>query len=150
MTRVEELREVVFQEKLGTSYEKMERFRALALYLARRVESDSLDEVKKVATLCKGDLVTQMVGEFADLQGVMGKEYALLEGEPQNLPSQLPQDLLGFAYRHPFVATPVDLAGQADNALSKLCLGKQRSHDSKPKTRSTVMVHPKSVPLILT
>ncbi|UCF29945.1 MAG: glycine--tRNA ligase subunit beta [bacterium] len=81
MTRVEELKDVVFQEKLGTSYEKMERFRALARYLAKRVEPDSLDEVKKVATLCKGDLVTQMVGEFADLQGVMGKEYALLEGE---------------------------------------------------------------------
>ncbi len=53
MTRVEELKDVVFQEKLGTSYEKMERFRALALFLARRVEPDSLDEVKKVATLCK-------------------------------------------------------------------------------------------------
>jgi glycyl-tRNA synthetase beta chain len=83
MTRVEELKDVVFQEKLGTSYEKMERFRALARFLARRVEPDHLDEVKKVATLCKGDLVTQMVGEFADLQGVMGKEYALLEGEPE-------------------------------------------------------------------
>ncbi|MDF1526498.1 MAG: glycine--tRNA ligase subunit beta [bacterium] len=80
-TRVEELKDVVFQEKLGTSWEKMERFSSLGAYLAKKVDPDSLKEVKRVAFLCKGDLVTQMVGEFADLQGVMGKEYALLEGE---------------------------------------------------------------------
>jgi len=80
-TRVEELKNVVFQEKLGTSWEKMERFSSLGAYLAKKVEPESLKEVKRVAFLCKGDLVTQMVGEFADLQGVMGREYALLEGE---------------------------------------------------------------------
>ena len=80
-TRVEELKDVVFQEKLGTSWEKMERFSALSVSLAKKVEPDCLEEVKRVAFLCKGDLVTQMVGEFADLQGVMGREYALLEGE---------------------------------------------------------------------
>lgn len=80
-TRVEELKDVVFQEKLGTSWEKMERFSALGSNLVKKVERGSLQEVKRVAFLCKGDLVTQMVGEFADLQGVMGKEYALLQGE---------------------------------------------------------------------
>jgi len=83
--RVEELKDVVFQEKLGTSWEKMERFSELADFIAERVASDSREEVKKVAFLCKGDLVTQMIGEFADLQGVMGKEYALLEGEDENV-----------------------------------------------------------------
>ncbi|NOY86423.1 MAG: glycine--tRNA ligase subunit beta [Deltaproteobacteria bacterium] len=78
--RVEELKDVVFQEKLGTSYEKMERFSEIARTLAETVAPDRVDEVLQVACLCKGDLVTQMVGEFADLQGVMGKEYALLEG----------------------------------------------------------------------
>lgn len=80
-TRVEELKDVVFQEKLGTSWEKMERFSALGAYLTKKVDPESLKEVKRVAFLCKGDLVTQMVGEFAELQGVMGREYALLEGE---------------------------------------------------------------------
>lgn len=84
-TRVEELKDVVFQEKLGTSWEKMERFSALGAFLARKVEPESLKEVKRVAFLCKGDLVTQMVGEFAELQGVMGREYALLEGEDKTV-----------------------------------------------------------------
>jgi len=79
--RVEELKDVVFQEKLGTSWEKMERFSSLAQFLVKKVGPEALGEVKKVAFLCKGDLVTQMVGEFAELQGVMGREYALLEGE---------------------------------------------------------------------
>ncbi len=78
--RVEELKDVVYQEKLGTSYEKFERFGALAEYLVNQVSPDNLKEVREVALLCKGDLVTQMVGEFAELQGVMGREYALLEG----------------------------------------------------------------------
>ena len=84
-TRVEELKDVVFQEKLGTSWEKMERFSSLGAYLAKKVEPESLKEVKRVAFLCKGDLVTQMVGEFADLQGVMGREYALLEGKDKTV-----------------------------------------------------------------
>lgn len=84
-TRVEELKDVVFQEKLGTSWEKMERFSALGAHISRKVDPGALDEIKRVAFLCKGDLVTQMVGEFAELQGVMGREYALLEGEDKTV-----------------------------------------------------------------
>lgn len=80
-TRVGELKDVVFQEKLGTSWEKMERFSSLAVFLIKNTAPESLKEVKDVAFLCKGDLVTQMVGEFAELQGVMGREYALAEGK---------------------------------------------------------------------
>jgi glycyl-tRNA synthetase beta chain len=83
--RVEELKDVVFQQKLGTSWEKMERFSSLAASLVRKVEPESLKEVKRVAFLCKGDLVSQMVGEFAELQGVMGREYAILEGEDKTV-----------------------------------------------------------------
>jgi len=79
--RVEQLKTVVFQEKLGTSWEKMERFSALARDIAKKVAPEALDEVGEVAFLCKGDLVTHMVGEFAELQGVMGREYALAEGK---------------------------------------------------------------------
>ncbi|UCG38815.1 MAG: glycine--tRNA ligase subunit beta, partial [bacterium] len=79
--RVDELKDVVFQQKLGTSWEKMERFSSLAQSVTRKVAPENLKEVKRVAFLCKGDLVTQMVGEFAELQGVMGREYALLDGE---------------------------------------------------------------------
>jgi glycyl-tRNA synthetase beta chain len=83
--RVEELKEVVFQEKLGTSYEKMERFSSLADFIASKAAPENRREVKEVAFLCKGDLVTQMVGEFAELQGVMGREYALAEGKDKSV-----------------------------------------------------------------
>jgi glycyl-tRNA synthetase beta chain len=59
----------------------MERFSSLAGFIAGKAVPGSRREVKEVAFLCKGDLVTQMVGEFAELQGVMGREYALAEGK---------------------------------------------------------------------
>ncbi len=77
--RVDELRRVVFQQKLGTSFEKMSRFQSLALALAHEagIASPDLDAtVERAAYLCKADLVTGMVGEFPELQGVMGREYA--------------------------------------------------------------------------
>lgn len=78
---VEELKGVVYHSQLGTSYEKMERFRALAEYLAERLAPEKKEKVRRAATLCKADLVSGMVGEFASLQGVMGREYARLAGE---------------------------------------------------------------------
>jgi len=79
--RVESLKSVLYQAKLGTSYEKMERFRALAEGLAQQLAPAVKDKVSRAAYLCKADLVTGMVGEFPEVQGVMGREYALLDGE---------------------------------------------------------------------
>ncbi len=76
-SRVDDLKRVVFQQKLGTSHQKMERFRALAGWLAHALGlSGQAQTVERAATLCKADLVTGMVGEFPELQGVMGREYA--------------------------------------------------------------------------
>jgi glycyl-tRNA synthetase beta chain len=80
--RVEELKKVVYQQKLGTSFEKMERFRALAEELADRLNPAVKSQASRAAWLCKADLVSGMVGEFPEVQGIMGREYALLEGEP--------------------------------------------------------------------
>jgi glycyl-tRNA synthetase beta chain len=80
-SRVEALQAVVYQAKLGTSYEKMERFRALAVALAQQLRPALQEKTARAATLCKADLVSAMVGEFPEVQGVMGREYALLEGE---------------------------------------------------------------------
>ncbi|MSN27036.1 MAG: glycine--tRNA ligase subunit beta [Geobacter sp.] len=79
--RVESLKKVVYQQKLGTSFEKMERFRSLAEGLAEQLNPVVKAETARAATLCKADLVSGMVGEFPEVQGVMGREYALLEGE---------------------------------------------------------------------
>lgn len=79
-TRVESLKSVVYQQKLGTSYEKMERFRALAASLSNFLDASLTPKVEHTAYLCKADLVSGMVCEFPEVQGIMGREYALLEG----------------------------------------------------------------------
>ncbi len=79
--RVEALKKVVYQQKLGTSFEKMERFKALAEGLADQLNPAVKTQTGRAAWLCKADLVSGMVGEFPEVQGIMGREYALLEGE---------------------------------------------------------------------
>ncbi len=83
--RIEDLKGVIYQAELGTSYAKVNRFTKLAEYLAEIVLPDDIDNVCSAARLCKCDLVTHMVTEFPSLQGVMGKEYAGLEGYPEEV-----------------------------------------------------------------
>ncbi len=83
--KVEALKEVIFQAQLGTSYEKVLRFKELALYLARKFRPDLEGKVERAAMLCKADLVTGMVGEFPTLQGVVGREYAQISGEDEEV-----------------------------------------------------------------
>lgn len=78
--RLDDLKRVIYQADLGTSYAKVQRFTRLAGYLAEKVFPDKVGDVKTTARLCKCDLVTHMVTEFPSLQGVMGREYARLEG----------------------------------------------------------------------
>jgi glycyl-tRNA synthetase beta chain len=106
--RVDALKGVVFHSLLGTSFEKMERFRELAVSLALQLDGELADWVKRAATLCKADITTEMVGEFPSLQGVMGRIYSLLSGEapqvaealfshylPRHADDFLPPDLVG-------------------------------------------------------
>jgi glycyl-tRNA synthetase beta chain len=79
--RVEELKKVVYQEKIGTSYEKMERFRKLAVFFAENLNPAVKADTERTATLCKADLLSEMVYEFPELQGIMGRRYAKLQGE---------------------------------------------------------------------
>ncbi len=79
----EKLKTVVFQDGLGTIYDKALRLEVMAGYIADAIganEQDKKDAVR-AAKLAKADLVTGMVTEFTELQGVMGREYALLDGE---------------------------------------------------------------------
>ncbi len=79
--RVEQLKKVVFQAKLGTSYEKVMRFKRLALWMTERIDPGLRETVERASHLCKADLVTGMVGEFPKLQGIVGREYARLSNE---------------------------------------------------------------------
>ncbi|MCF8042608.1 MAG: glycine--tRNA ligase subunit beta [Desulfarculaceae bacterium] len=82
---LEELKQVTYHAKLGTSFDKVERFAALAGFLADELglSAEEKSQVERTARLAKCDLVTEMVGEFPTLQGVVGTEYATRDGEPQ-------------------------------------------------------------------
>lgn len=111
-SRVEALNKVVFLEGLGTMYQKVERISDLSEYIVKSLGGDaqSISDTIRAARLAKADLVTNMVYEFPELQGVMGKEYALRSGEkaivaqaiyehylPRHAGDQLPQSLPGKA-----------------------------------------------------
>lgn len=82
---VEKLKNVVFQETLGTIYDKTIRISVIAGYLSEAMGQGAADrqDLLRAAYLCKADLVTNMVKEFDELQGIMGREYALLQGEKE-------------------------------------------------------------------
>ncbi|MDB6061931.1 MAG: glycine--tRNA ligase subunit beta [Verrucomicrobiaceae bacterium] len=82
--RREKLKSVVFQEKLGTVFEKTERIAQLAGFIAEKIHGNS-DWAKRAGALSKADLVSNMVGEFDDMQGIAGTYYALHDGEPNEV-----------------------------------------------------------------
>ena len=84
-SRLEALKKVVYQAKLGTSYEKVMRFKELAVGLARQFDAEAVELTERAALLAKCDLETGMVYEFPELQGIMGREYARLEGENERV-----------------------------------------------------------------
>ena len=80
-SRVESLGKVVYHNKLGSQGERVERVRAIAKAIGQQLGGDALaDKADQAAQLAKTDLVTDMVGEFPDLQGTMGRYYALNDG----------------------------------------------------------------------
>jgi len=83
-SRVEDLKGIVFHAKLGTQYERVERIEALAGEIAEKIGAD-MAKAKRAARLCKADLTTGVVGEFPELQGVMGDYYAEHDGEPKEV-----------------------------------------------------------------
>ena len=80
--RLPKFKDIVFHEKLGTQAERIERIERLAGELAPLVGAD-VKKAKRAARLCKADLLTEVVGEFPELQGLMGKYYAEEQGEDE-------------------------------------------------------------------
>jgi len=80
--RLPKFKDIVFHEKLGTQAERIERIERLAAELAPLVGADPV-KAKRAAQLCKADLLTEVVGEFPELQGTMGKYYAEAQGEDE-------------------------------------------------------------------
>ena len=82
----EKLKKIVFQDGLGTLYDKAQRLEKITVFLNHKLDL-GLDDAKlqRASLLAKADLATQMVMEFTELQGVMGKEYALIDGEDKGV-----------------------------------------------------------------
>jgi glycyl-tRNA synthetase beta chain len=87
-SRCDALSDILFQKDLGTLADKSARVSALAAYIAPRADADP-DRARRAAQLSKCDLMTEMVGEFPELQGVMGRYYALADGEDPDVAAAL-------------------------------------------------------------
>jgi len=92
-SRREQLKNIVFEKSLGTVYDKSERVAGLCKAIAAALSVDAEFPVR-AASLAKTDLLTGMVGEFADLQGVMGYYYALHDGEHENVARAITEQYL--------------------------------------------------------
>jgi glycyl-tRNA synthetase beta chain len=114
--RQETLRDVVYQQGLGSVFDKCQRTGRLATWLADQLGADTA-VVGRAASLAKCDLVTGMVGEFPDLQGTMGRYYALAGGEPDAV-----ADAIGEQYLPRFAGDelPESLPGQMLAVADKL------------------------------
>ncbi len=88
--RVPRLANVVYQNKLGSQLERVQRLQMLAGHIAALLKTDA-PAAERAAYLCKADLLTDMVGEFPELQGTMGRYYALHDGEPQEIADAIEQ-----------------------------------------------------------
>ncbi len=118
--RVGDLRGVLFHDRLGSIHDKVERIRSLSRFIAGQLEVEP-DIVDTVAELCKADLVTDLVGEFPELQGTVGRHYASNEGYGRTIADAIeahyqPRTAADVAPAEP-VAICVALADRADSLV---------------------------------
>jgi len=136
--RVEGLKRVVFQEDLGTLYDKSMRVRRLAGILGEKVgaDRDLLTQLDRAAFLAKADLDTHLVYEFPELQGVMGREYARREGEDEAVARALYEQYLPRFAGDELPETPagtlLSLADKLDTIVGCFSVGIQPSGSKDP------------------
>lgn len=134
-TRLEALKEVVFQKQLGSLHDKTQRLSTLAIWIARHIGADAT-LVKRAAELSRCDLLTLMVGEFPELQGIMGRYYAAHDGEGVEISTAIDE------MYHPRFAgdvlpkTPIGLAlalaDKLDTLVSLFGIGQIPTGDKDP------------------
>ncbi|HEX2332773.1 MAG TPA: glycine--tRNA ligase subunit beta [Burkholderiales bacterium] len=134
-TRVPQLGKVIYHNKLGSQLERVERMQLLTGIIARALKADAL-QAERAAWLSKADLLTGMVGEFPQLQGVMGRYYALNDGEPRAV-----ADAIEAHYRPRFagdrlpegeIACALALADKLDALAGMFGIGQQPTGEKDP------------------
>ena len=134
-SRRESLKQVVFQAKLGSVYDKTERVALLAEAMVEFTGGKS-KLARRAGELCKSDLVSDMVGEFADLQGTMGRYYALHDGEDKEIAQALFEQYLPRFAGDELPITPTGialaLADRLDSLVGIFSIGQQPSGSRDP------------------
>lgn len=134
-SRLSKLAAVLFQKQLGTVEDKVRRISALAGKLATQLNA-SADNAARAGLLCKADLVTEMVLEFPETQGVMGKHYALNDGEPSSVADAIEQHywprFSGDTLPQSDVAAAVALADKLDTLVGIFGIGQTPKGDRDP------------------
>jgi len=132
---IPQLAKVVYHNKLGSQLDRMQRVKLLAGKIARLLGADPL-QAERAAELAKADLLTGMVGEFPELQGIMGRYYALHDGEAREVADAIEQH-----YRPRFagdklpegpIACAVALADKLDTLAGLFGTGEQPTGDKDP------------------
>jgi len=138
--RVECLKQILYRDKLGTLYDRSQRISQLAGYIMQKLEGDAaqITLAQRAGLLAKADLTTNMVGEFPELQGIMGCFYAIHDGEPREvalaihnhyMPSFAGQDLPAKDER---VTIAVAIADRIDALVGAFCIGQVPTGDKDP------------------
>jgi len=134
-TRLPRLDAIVYHHRLGSQGQRVERLRALARGIAPQVGADAA-LADRAALLAKADLVTDMVGEFPELQGLMGRYYALHDGEPASVADAVAQHyaprFAGDALPEGAVAQAVALADKLEALAGLFGVGAQPTGDKDP------------------
>lgn len=125
--RIEDLKRVTFHDRLGTLYDKTERIVKLASFLAEKLLPDKKQQVERAAGLSKTDLITGVVGEFPELQGLIGRYYALNDGEDGEVAEAIMQQYLpsysGDRLPTIDIGSLLSLADKTDNIVSFFAIG---------------------------
>ncbi|MBO1927081.1 glycine--tRNA ligase subunit beta [Thiomicrorhabdus sp. 6S2-11] len=129
------LKTVVFQQKLGTLFDKVERLETLAVKVGKPLGAES-QMLERAARLSKCDLMSEMVGEFSDLQGIMGRYYAMEQNEDQQvadaLDAQYQPRFAGDELPSSAVAQAVAIADKLDTITGIYGIGQVPSGDKDP------------------
>jgi glycyl-tRNA synthetase beta chain len=133
--RVERLGDIVFQQKLGTLRDKTQRLEQLSAALAAEIGADPA-QAARAALLSKTDLITDMVGEFADMQGIAGRYYALNDGEDEVVAEALQQQywprFAGDRLPQNPVASSLALADRLDTLIGIFGIGQAPTGSRDP------------------
>lgn len=127
---------IIFQAKLGTMAEKCDRIVKLSRVLAEKLIPEQVDNCARAATLCKADLLSDMVGEFPSLQGVMGGAYAINDGEGEEIAQAIKEHYMPLRAGAPLpeseLAKIVGLADRFDTLTGCFGIGQVPSGTADP------------------